>query len=151
MKKRLVLKNDQKYLNIMDVDCNFCDIYNENRHILAYGPKTNDFFPYKKCPNLNCKNSAMATDSDNGYRSESAESIDHNEYDSDTNWDNWDLEPNIKVRKSKGKDLYKHFRKKISISKVHQPICKKVKKKPLMIKDSDISKLLSELQIKIHK
>ena len=139
----------------MDVDCNFCDIYNKNRHMLAltYGPKTNDLFPYKKCPDLNCKNSAMDTDSDNGYRSESEseESIDHNEYDSDTNWDNWDLEPNIKVRKGKckgtGNGLYRHF-KKICISKVHQPICKKVRKKPLKLKDSDVAKLLSQLQIK---
>ena len=87
----------------------------------------------------------MDTNPDNGYMSE--DDLNYDEYDSDTNWDNWDLEPNIKVFKSKTKVLKNSF-KKICISRIHQPVCKKVKKKQLKVNCCQLSKLLSDLQIK---
>ena len=56
--------------------------------------------------------------------------INFDDYDADTNWDNWDLEPNVKVRKKKRS--FKRYCKsnnfnKFCISRIHQPVCKKVK------------------------
>lgn len=84
---------------------------------------------------------------DEGYNAESEsessdEDINYHDYDKDTNWDNWDLEPNVKLRK-RTKSRPKPF-KKFCILRVHQPVCKKVKKKV----GGNLTKLLSELALK---
>jgi hypothetical protein len=99
---------------------------------------------------LNVKMSShpMEIDSEvtqDGYNAESEsessdEDINYHDYDKDTNWDNWDLEPNVKLRKRTKSRPFKKF----CILRVHQPVCKKVKKKVGV----NLTKLLSELALK---
>ena len=84
------------------------------------------------------KESSDAMEIDNSG-SESEGSI--NDYETD-NLDNWDLEPNVKLRKKKKIPLQR-FRY-VSRSKFHtsQPMCRKVRK------NSNLTKLLNELTLK---
>ena len=76
---------------------------------------------------------------------EQVDDINISEYDADTNWDNWDLEPNVKVRKKKGS--FKRYCRsnnfnRFCISRTNQPVCKKVKRKK-----QGLVKLLNNLSI----
>ena len=86
------------------------------------------------------KQSSDAMEIDNSG-SESEGSI--NDYETD-NLDNWDLEPNVRLRRKKNFPLQR-FRYVCSRSKFHtsQPMCRKVKKKNI-----NLTKLLNELTLK---
>ena len=85
------------------------------------------------------KESSDAMEIDNSG-SESEGSI--NDYETD-NLDNWDLEPNVRLRRKKKLPLHR-FRYACNRSKFHtsQPMCRKVKKKNI-----NLTKLLNELTL----
>jgi|TARA_B110000261_G_C13085969_1_gene357843 hypothetical protein len=160
----------------MNSDCIHCNIYFLSRENLVkrkkklFEKKIMDMYPINyKCTNIYCNtikelNSYVKDETiidkerklnmlnENKMEIDNLESnIINSDNESFTNWDNWDIEPHVKVfRKKKKKENISELQglfKNISICNKNNQMKKRRKLKQLKITDFDINNLFNNLNI----
>ena len=136
--------NFEKNLNLED-SCLHCYVYYIDRKQIFEKHKDKyknleEVFPISYvCPNKDCN--TLNYDSD-------TESTDEEHFSPNTNWDNWDIEPNVKVRKQKT------YKKPVQIlsnlfNQLNLTKSDKIgkKKKSLKINSDEIEQLFKKINI----
>ena len=157
-------------MNKFDENCIHCYVYHTDRKSIIDKNKNrfkniNHMFPINfNCPSKNCmtntcpilevKNEEMADD-------ESSEDEKFTSDDENINWDNWDLEPNVKIHKNNElNELFKNLKlgvKNLKLGVKNLKLCNKKntcgkksipkKYKQLKITSFDISYMLNKINL----